>query len=434
MKLGFLSYLLPVIMIAAGVSVAVYLIVNCHDIIEHDHHQKPAEESAHEKTAEHSCAAKCDHDYNLRQFTLTPEIEQRLGLTLSSASNRRVADSVTLPGCFEWKPQALRSYGVPLGGFVEISVQSPQHVKQGEILFTVDSTELREMLLEIEINNRACTLIQTAIDVLQRRIDVITTSGSRNAELEAQLQLKTAELQQAKFTVESMRKKLRQTMPSGVQIEDGALIVRAIEDGFVQQVDAVSGNWCETGRAVVLVAQPQGLRFKAEALTAETRGLRDGLAGEVQVLTPDGAGVTFNGSIIVGFADNTQDRTMPVYVELQEVPEWIRTAMPGVVRVGLRSSPGDAVVIPSRCVFYSGLETLVFVSDPDHPGSYFIRKVQLGVDDGDYVEITDGMRAGEKVVAEGVYQLRSAYAVSDNDSTQQAGHFHADGEFHAGEH
>ena len=55
-------------------------------------------------------------------------------------------------------------------------------------------------------------------------------------------------------------------------------------------------------------------------------------------------------------------------------------------------------------------------------------QADLGATDGRWVVIQSGVRAGDEVVVDGVYQLMLA----TSGSAANGGHFHSDGTFHEG--
>ena len=56
-------------------------------------------------------------------------------------------------------------------------------------------------------------------------------------------------------------------------------------------------------------------------------------------------------------------------------------------------------------------------------------EADLGVSDGRWAVINSGVKVGDEVVLNGVYELKLA----TSSTAQKGGHFHADGTFHAEE-
>jgi membrane fusion protein, heavy metal efflux system len=75
----------------------------------------------------------------------------------------------------------------------------------------------------------------------------------------------------------------------------------------------------------------------------------------------------------------------------------------------LKTTDGPtALVVPTSALLRDGLHTFVFVQKPD---DYLERRrVTAGRSDGEFVEITSGVVAGEAVVSAGGRDLQTAFA------------------------
>ncbi len=453
MKKRVFGYLILAGVIAAGVTVGIrmrHAAHGCHDDHGHDCDHAHGADKQHTAigkiTHDHSHSSACAHGHEhgddaqcegtdaSESFELSAYREKLLGIRLTEARGHSLRDIVTMPGRFEWDQNAVRSYGVPVAGFVEMYVAVPQPVKKGDALFSLDSLELLRMTQDAELADRSLDLIATAIEVLERRIATFKMTGSRNAELEMELTLRKAELDQAAFQRDALTNLLREIIPAGSLMENGRVVVRALDDGFVKDVAGVSGAWRERGGELVRTVRSGGLRFKAEALFADASVLSNGLAGEVHTANSASGTNTVTGIVAMGFAGSADARSMPVYVDFDQMPPWVKPSMPGTLRVVVRESDSDTVVVPANCVIESGLSQLVFVADSTTAGRYHIRRVEIGVREGDAVEVISGLHSGERVVSSGAYQLRWEFAGGESADRPVAGHYHADGEFHTGEH
>ena len=114
----------------------------------------------------------------------------------------------------------------------------------------------------------------------------------------------------------------------------------------------------------------------------------------------------------------------------REIAPWARAGVSGFLEVTPGGTAGDQpLAIPVQAVARDGLLSIVFRRDPKNPDKVIRLEADLGFDDGRYVEIKSGVRAGDEVVVDGVYQLM----VATSGTVQKGGHFHADGTFHEGD-
>ena len=100
--------------------------------------------------------------------------------------------------------------------------------------------------------------------------------------------------------------------------------------------------------------------------------------------------------------DNADERLRPgMFVRVELV-------LPGVEQV---------IAIPATAVQYAGYGTTVYVVEQSATGATVVRQrlVRLGRAQGDFVAVTEGLRAGETVVTAGGFKLRNDMRVRINN-------------------
>ena len=81
----------------------------------------------------------------------------------------------------------------------------------------------------------------------------------------------------------------------------------------------------------------------------------------------------------------------------------------------------DVLSVPLAAVLTEGTTSFVFV---ENGNSYVMHEVEIGIKDDRYVEIRDGLYAGELVVIQGTHQLQKASTGSSDVVDPHAGHSH----------
>lgn len=206
--------------------------------------------------------------------------------------------------------------------------------------------------------------------------------------------------------------------------------VRAQAPGIVQSLDLTNGAWASAGSLVLATIEPDRLRFKAMGMQSDLARLRDGLP--VRIVPPKGGSVdlqdTMEGTLVVGLSADPQERTVELIAVPSKLSAWAR---PGVsAHLEISTAGGEMeLAIPLSSVIQDGLSKVVFRRDPKNPDKAIRMEADLGIHDGRWVVIKSGMREGDEVVLDGVYQLMLA----TSGSAEKGGHFHSDGTFHAGE-
>lgn len=213
------------------------------------------------------------------------------------------------------------------------------------------------------------------------------------------------------------RARIQQQQGAGA---DAGIALRAPVSGVVVSSSARPGAYVRQGERLFLVSAPERRwlevrvpeRF-AGGLGAATGAWLD-LAGAAPI-TLDGA----TGARVVQ-TDTTIDpatRTAGVTIEYPTLagPEPIGARFAARV---FTEPPADRLAVPRTSVIDDGGRSVVYVQTGGE--SFARRSVELGIVDGGWVEVREGVTSGERVVSEGAYLVRLAAAGGD-----ELGHGHA---------
>lgn len=179
------------------------------------------------------------------------------------------------------------------------------------------------------------------------------------------------------------------------------------------------------------MAKADGLWFRADGSPAEMLRVQTGQRGFVEPLSKE-RGDAAAGKIELGFVADSAARIHPIYLLADALPAWAAPGRAGVLNVLVEESAPESVAVPRTCVVMDGLQSVVFVRDAQDAGRFLKVEVEPGATDGEWVE-AKGLVAGMAVVQDGAYELKLAFS-SSGGQKKATGHFHADGQFHEGEH
>ncbi|MEJ7848240.1 MAG: efflux RND transporter periplasmic adaptor subunit [Pyrinomonadaceae bacterium] len=180
--------------------------------------------------------------------------------------------------------------------------------------------------------------------------------------------------------------------------------------GLIGDIKVTSGQLVETGTEIMSVVNLSTVLIEAQVFERDLPSVREStrasftnaaLSGEVYTIgTSDGDGRL----VSIGQTVNEQTRTVPVIYEMKNPFGRLRDGM--FVEVTIDTSGGRQVLsVPKLAVVTEQGQTFVFVFDGGE--SFEKRAVALGAEGADYYEIKSGLKEGERVVTEGIYQLRS---------------------------
>ena len=362
--------------------------------------------------------------------------QELLALTFARAEERAVRDTLRIAGRFELMPNAETVYATPISGRVAMRVRPPQKVNAGDVLFTLESPEGLRELGELALLEADAKAAATRATLLQNRVEALRNAGRRDAGLEMELADAKAEAARAEVELEWKKKIVGRIGLRPVETGDRpeAYPTLAKSGGTVLRLATTNGAWLETGGEVLTIAENK-IWFRADANTREAATLRDGQKAFVEPPRGMSAGLAtrIETTLEMGFPDSQTPRVTPLFAEIKTPPEWARPGRAGVLCVVTRESAPRAVAVPDASLAQDGVKTYVIARDVNDATRFHKREVIPGASDGVWTEV-GGLRVGEEVVVDGVYQLNLAMPLSEGAKKMPAGHFHADGTFHEGSH
>lgn len=207
--------------------------------------------------------------------------------------------------------------------------------------------------------------------------------------------------------------------------------VRAAGPGVVESLALTNGAWAAETSLVLTTVQPERVRFRARGLQSDLGRLRDGLAGTI--VPPKGGTIspteTMSGEIRLGIGADADERTVEILMTPTSAAPWARPGMSAHLEIVTEGGASE-LAIPLSATIRDGLRTIFFRRDPRNADQVIRVEADLGSNDGAWVIVQSGVKEGDEVVLDGVYQLMLASSAA----APKGGHFHADGTFHEGEH
>lgn len=357
-------------------------------------------------------------------------VRKNLGITFVEVEKRDVKRTLRIPGEFEYLPLAQRHYHVNLEGQVELMVKVLQQVEKGDLLYTIHSPRWFEVKQELLMISNDIRSAETTLKLAGSANKSIAMAARQREHL----LLESASL----YTGLPISKLKQEVMFEGQKVPFWQTVhhidVRALSAGVIQLFEVTNGEWASVGDRVLSVVDPSKMRFKAHALQRDVPLLKAGMP--VQIVAPNADGVemqeTINGELTPGVFPEEGNRSFTVYATVESQPVWARAGIGSYLEVVTEGSRRKQLAIPKSAIVRDGLVDVFFRRDPNDPDKAIRVEADLGIDDGRWVEVKSGLRAGDQVVLNGAYELNIASSLSGVDLS--GGHFHADGTFHEGDH
>ena len=334
--------------------------------------------------------------------TVSPELQKRLKLT--KVAEHEMRENLRIPGSIEVDEQRVSRMGATVTGRItDIDVVLGQTVRQGQVLATVNSTELTQYQLTFIKAQQQITLQTKAVERARLLLaaDVI---GS------AELQRREAELAAAQADFNAARDQLAVLGVSAKAIEE---LARSSQIHSISNISArLGGTVIERKVNLGQVVQPADALFTvadlshvwavAEVPERQADLIRKGQDTTIEIPALNGKRLT--GKLIyVSDTVDPETRTVTVRTDLENPNRDIKPEM--LVSMLVQSRPTQQLAIPMEAVVRENNQDQVFVQVA--PNQYRLRQVRLGHEFEGMRAVLSDLAAGDIVVTEGSFHLNS---------------------------
>lgn len=198
---------------------------------------------------------------------------------------------------------------------------------------------------------------------------------------------------------------LAEISPSNDKEDICKLILRAPAAGLVEDRMIAEGTQTVPSQTLFVVTDVDTLWVSAQVYEREWAALNERNVQELVVESPAVPGRKVTAKMLyVSVSASPDTRAVPLVAELPNADGRFKPGMFVWVRVPL-GAPRRGLVVPVSAVTRHEQRAMVFVEQ--QPGTYRKVDVVLGFETPQYIEITHGLKPGDKVVDQGVFALKS---------------------------
>ena len=174
-----------------------------------------------------------------------------------------------------------------------------------------------------------------------------------------------------------------------------SITLRAQASGVVMEKKAVAGMRFMPGEMLYQIADLSSVWVVADVFEQDLGLVRQGQSVKIRVdAYPDKA---FTGTVTFIYPTvMPETRTAKVRIELSNTTGLLKPAMYARVEIASRGGRGKVVAVPDSAVLDTGARQLVLVQRG--AGAFEPRALTLGMRSDGYIEVLDGIKAGESVV------------------------------------
>ena len=348
--------------------------------------------------------------------------EQQWSLDFGTAvvKEQTVRESIRVPARIEARPGGAADVVAPIDGRLTrvVEVALGESVSRGQ--------ELARLLpppsapADLPQLQRARAEAQTALALATRdreRAERLTTAGAapakrldeaRSAEEQAQARLTAAEASLAQYNA---------ARAGGATDAEGLFIIRAPVSGVIAHRDAATGANVSAGSVLFGVVDASQVHVVGQIPEAEAAPARLARAAEIEI-AGEANRITTGRLVSVGKVLDPQSRTLPITFAFDNRTSGLPVGLAVFLHL-LMDTTAPRPAVPAAAIVDDAGRPIVFVQ---REGETFERRaVTLGPRSGGLVQITEGVKPGDRVVTKGAYLVRLA---SLSTSVPAHGHVH----------
>ena len=178
-------------------------------------------------------------------------------------------------------------------------------------------------------------------------------------------------------------------------------------NGVVKEKAASRGEYLQPGKPIVTIVQIDPLRLRADIPEYATAAVR---TGQTMTMTVEAFPQrTFSGHVVhIGPSLNEQTRALTVEAQVANPSNLLRPGMFAKSNL-ITTKDALALMVPRRAVQLTAGLNKVFVIENGRASE---RIVKLGGNDGDLVEVLEGVKSGEIVATSNLDKLQEGSAVN----------------------
>ena len=348
--------------------------------------------------------------------------EQQWSLDFGTALVREesVRESIRVPARLEARPGGAADVAAPIDGRLTrvLEVALGTSVSRGqELARLLPPPAVPGDLPQLQ---RARTDAQTALTLATRdreRAERLTSAGAapekrldeaRSAEEQAKARVTAAEASLAQYNV---------ARTGGATEAEGLFVIRAPVGGVIAQRNAATGANVAAGTILFRVVDASQIHVVGQVPEAQAARVRLVSAAEIEVPGHEGR-VPAGRLASLGKVLDPQSRTVPITFAFDNGALGLPVGQAVSLHL-LMETTAPRPVVPAAAIVDDAGRPIVFVQ---REGETFDRRaVTLGARAGDLVQITEGLKPGDRVVTKGAYLVRLA---SLSTSVPAHGHVH----------
>lgn len=340
-----------------------------------------------------------EHEELPKRLTLSPQVVADAKIRTEPATPETLAETLTLPGELSADPDKLATVASPISGRLEsVRFREGSIVKKGDALAVLRVPDIARAKADYAGFQAKALAARGNSD----RLDQLAERG-----LAAQQEVMSARADADALQAQSRAaQELLRAMGAGSNAVSSELTLRAPISGVVIARNAVVGQPVAIEQTIATIADLDEAWFLARVFEKDLERLKMGARAEVRLNAyPERS---FEGTVeYIGRQIDPVARTLTARIRIGNDKGLLSVGLFGTafVETAQRNAGAAVLVVPRTAIVNIGNSPAVFVREPD--GDFLLHEVVLGGHALGKTQVVSGLRAGEQVVVDGAFTLKS---------------------------
>ena len=333
-----------------------------------------------------------------QQISISNRVATDSGIKVAAVEMAALPATVELTGEVAADPDRMAKVSVRVAGrLVEVKFQEGQRVAAGDVLASIESSEVARIRAELTSTSTRADAAHKRIERLAKLLDAGTASAQDLETARAETAVLDADVAAARQTLASI---------GGGGGATARLQIRAPFAGVVMKRDGVVGQPVGADHVIAEIVDLDHAIFLARLFEHDLGRVHEGAGAEVRLdAYPE---VAFPGKVItIGRQVEPIARAVLARIAIDDQEARLKIGLFGsvVVIIPDPASMAPRPVVPTAAVTKIDDKPVVFVEVGQRV--FEVRSVELGHATEGRVEIVRGLKAGDRVATAGLFTLKS---------------------------
>ncbi len=341
------------------------------------------------------------------EVTLSEDVKTAIGLKTAEVDIQEMPEIVRTTATV-WIPPHFRAFASSRlsGKVVEVRVRPGDIVKKGEVLSVIQSFEFENLQYMLIQEKQQLELAGTELDRVNRLVDLGVLAGKQLIELDLKY----------KGHINSYNGVRRKLKTFGLDDHDSDRIIMkrkilkefeilAPAAGMIGHADIRQGKVVEPREHLFEIHDMTTVWLQGHIMESDSYKVKTGQ--EVNVRFAAYPGKVFNGKIdLIDFAVDPAKKTIRIWAKIKNPDFLLKPGMFGQMNLIIRKNEA-AVAVPRAAVLSNGEDQFVFIENDE--SVYELKYITRGTSNENFVEVSDAVLPGDKVIVAGHHQLAALF-------------------------